>query len=904
MTLDVGVLLHAAETLSSELDPDRLIEKLMRLCVDAAAAERAVLLLDEQGLVVRAEAGADGGVTLKQSRLDGSARLPARLLEQVLKSSEPFVASDLSKDPRFGADAGVRSAMAVPLRTASHAIGVLYFENSAINAERVQIFRLLSTGMAIALDNAQLHHNLRNEVRLRADRDRYLRMIFRQMPSTVWATDHELVLTYVAGSVRGDSGLDATQLLGTSVYDFVGTRDVTDPAIAHHLAALAGARHTFEYRMFDRWYEVQIEPLKDGGAIIGCVGSAFDVTERRATREQLSRDEARLAEAQRVAHVGSFEWDVATNAVTWTAELHRIYALEPGRFEGTFQAFLSRVHPDDLDHTRAVVFDALRERKPFVYDHRVVRPDGSARVLHTRGDVIVDAAGNPLRMVGTCWDVTELTEATSERERSLSLLQATVEATADGLFVTNLNGTITLMNRRLKAQWGLPQAPVALDQKNVLETMLHQVEDPEGFRAGMVELHGQNQTESIDVVRLNDGRVFERYSRPQRIGDTVVGRVWSFRDVSERERLLRRAVFLADATRLLASLDLDRALDGVAHLAVPYLGDGCAIDLFGDGAPRRLLAVSRDPARPISPEVHPAVLAGHATIYNLSSISYLGVPLVVKGRVAGAITLAAAPQRRYSPADLELAEELARRSALSIESSFLFQRAQDAVRARDEFLSIASHEIRGPVTALHLAVQLLQAERITGAARPRAFGIIEREDRRLGRFVDELLDLTRIRTGRLHFDLAEVDLGQIARDASSRLDHELTRSGSPLSLTIEGDAHGVWDAFRADQIVTNLLSNAIKFGLGKPIEVRISTHDGHAQLAVTDHGIGIAPDARERLFSPFERAVSTRHYGGLGLGLYIVKTIAEGLGGTVSLKSALGGGSTFTVDLPRERRPS
>src|SRR6185503_12448158 len=116
------------------------------------------------------------------------------------------------------------------------------------------------------------------------------------------------------------------------------------------------------------------------GELVGCVGAGFDVTEQRATEERLERNEARLAEAQRVAHVGSFEWDIEPNTVSWSDELHRIYGLEPGQFGRNFEAFLQRVHPEDLELTRTVVFTAYRKQQPFMYNHRVLRSDGSVRM--------------------------------------------------------------------------------------------------------------------------------------------------------------------------------------------------------------------------------------------------------------------------------------------------------------------------------------------------------------------------------------------------------------------------------------------------------------------------------------------------------------------------------------------
>lgn len=365
-----------------------------------------------------------------------------------------------------------------------------------------------------------------------------------------------------------------------------------------------------------------------------------------------------------------------------------------------------------------------------------------------------------------------------------------------------------------------------------------------------------------------------------------------------RERLLSDAVFLSDATRLLASLDIDHALGDVARLAVPYLGDGCAVDFFGDGGPRRVVAVARDPRDPMSVEVHPTVLAGNALVYRLGSTSCVGVPLLIKGRLTGAFTLRGARDRAYGASDLALVEELGRRAALAIDNARLYRQADEALRARDEFLAIAAHEIRGPITSIHLAIQALLQKKLPPEALSRTLELVEREDRRLSHFVDELLDLSRMRAGRLQLQLEDVDFAEVVQDVVKRLGDDLAASGSSLTLTARPDVIGQWDRFRMAQLVTNLLSNAIKFGLGKPIELSVTSLDGRARLTVRDHGIGIDAAARDRIFQPFERNVSVRNYGGLGLGLHIVKTTVEALGGAVRVESEPGAGSTFVVELP------
>ncbi|HEX2453732.1 MAG TPA: PAS domain-containing protein [Vicinamibacterales bacterium] len=370
----------------------------------------------------------------------------------------------------------------------------------------------------------------------------HFRLIFRQVPGAVWVTDRDLRFTHLQGRLPHAAGLEADRLIGSTVYDFLGTHDPAHPAVAHHLRALSGERGAFQQIYNGRTYDVLIEPLRDPqGAIAGCVGSAIDVTDRQAAFEQLARSELRLAEGQRVAHVGSFEWEVAPNRLTWSDELHRIYGIAPGQFEGSYEAFLARVYPEDAAVTERTVLDAFQRRGPFDYDHRIVRADGAIRVLHTRGDIVCDDAGRPVRIVGSCWDVTEWKEVNLKLQRSVSLLQATFEATADGLLVVDSDGLITSFNQRFVSLWQIPRELLAQRTDDALRAhILDQLEDPHGSLQAMRRLSGQPATDSFDILKTRNGRVFERYSTPQRLGEEIVGRVWSFRDVTARSKMEER----------------------------------------------------------------------------------------------------------------------------------------------------------------------------------------------------------------------------------------------------------------------------------------------------------------------------------------------------------------------------
>jgi signal transduction histidine kinase len=594
-----------------------------------------------------------------------------------------------------------------------------------------------------------------------------------------------------------------------------------------------------------------------------------------------------IAESAPFAH-GGFEWDASAGNVRVSPSLATM--LELNELSGPPDAFLARVHPEDHDRVRGLFRDARANHQSFAFEYRVVHGDGSTRIYACQ----VEPLDGALRFIGMIWDITEQHPDVAEAG---PLLRNTLEATADGILVVDRAGNITSYNQRFLSLWDIPNelALKGSDQR-LIRHVLDQLEEPEQFLAGVHTLYANPERESLDVLRFKDGRVFERYSRPQRVAFAIVGRVWSFRDVTERERLLAAMSLLVDASRLLASLDVRSALDAVVRVAVPRLGDACVIELFGE---QIRVSHAVDPAHTFSPAWPPEVLAGESTLSEHDGVALLAVPLLIKEEVVGALALEESASRRHTRADLELAERLARQVALSIENARLYDRTEHALHAREEFLSIAAHELRGPLSALNLAVQTLKRRDLPETTRHRMLALVEREGRRLTRFAEDITDITRIRAGALLFEDATVDLVEVVRDAVSRLEPDIERSGSTVVIEAPRPVIGHWDRVRLDQIVTNLVINALKFGLGRPIEIAVDAGDRVATLAVVDRGLGVPPAQREAIFSPFERAVSGRHYGGLGLGLFIVRTIVSRYGGSVHVEPRGGGGSRFVVRLPQ-----
>jgi len=463
----------------------------------------------------------------------------------------------------------------------------------------------------------------------------------------------------------------------------------------------------------------------------------------------------------------------------------------------------------------------------------------------------------------------------------------------------------------------------------------------EGVRRAMagrtVTVRGDAAGRSYEVrlaaVRGEDGAVEE-----------VVGLASDATDLREAEERLRRQASrlaaLAEASRVFAGgLDYTATLETVARRLAELIGDGALIRMISeDGAWLVPVAVYHpDPERAalrrrvlqgspqrvgegltaqvlragqvlrvadLTPELVHAQMKPEYWPYLEGASSLLIAPLVHRRQIMGHITLLRDQGRPpYTAEDEALLEDLAHRAAQAIENARLYGQAQAAVAARDEFLSIASHELRTPLTALRLALENLRrvtAREVQSGPSPqleRVLAASERAGQRLEKLVEALLDVSRIHMGRLELDVEELELGTVVAEAVSGVDDELRQSGS--TIDVQGDpTTGHWDRLRLGQVLVNLLANAVKYGAGKPIEIRYGAREARAWVSIRDHGIGIDPADQRHIFERFERAVSSQNYGGLGLGLFIVKRILEAHGGTVRVESRPGEGAAFQVELP------
>lgn len=382
-----------------------------------------------------------------------------------------------------------------------------------------------------------------------------------------------------------------------------------------------------------------------------------------------------------------------------------------------------------------------------------------------------------------------------------------------------------------------------------------------------------------------------------------------------QEGITGRLELISELSRTLseARLELRPMLQTLVEVLSERTGDAAAVALIDEdgalrweeaqtrAAPReawsKLLEAGAAAARQLTREPLPKSLRGVEA----------GLVLIpVRGsRVLGVVALARLGSTLpLSEEELALAEQLIERAALSFENALLFEQAQQAVRIRDEFLSVAGHELRTPLTALHLHVAALKRGlHQTPEGLESRLESVSRQTDRLKRLVEGLLDVSRIRAGRLTLDLQRLELTRLAAEILERNATELTVSGSSAELSYLEPVYVQADRFQLEQVVTNLLSNAIKYGSGRPISLSVWGEAERVCLSVTDRGIGISSEAQARVFERFERAVSGQHYAGLGLGLWIVRQTMEAMGGSIRVESVIGEGSTFVISLPRAPAP-
>lgn len=510
-------------------------------------------------------------------------------------------------------------------------------------------------------------------------------------------------------------------------------------------------------------------------------------------------------------------------------------------------------------------------------------------------------------------------EATEELANALALMRAILEATADGILATDEQGRITNFNTKLVEMWRI--SPELIDQRDVQKfraCLAQKVRDPEGYLARIAEIEASSG-KSFDSLELSDGRSFERYSDVILVEEKVVGRIWSFRDMSQRQEsdLIshRLAAIVDDSDDAIVGKDLSSIITSWNKGAERIFGYS-ADEMIGTSITRIIPPELQSQEAEIVARLSRGERFDHFDTIRLTKDGRrLHVSLTISpikdthGNVVGASKIA------RDITDRKLAEEALREAQkIAQEASTAKQRLLESERAarseiekashmKDEFLATLSHELRTPLNAVLGWANALRLGRPGPEELREGLEAIERNARAQAQMIDELLDMSRIISGKVRLDVQRLDLPAIVAASIDAVRASASTKGVRLQIVIDPlNAPVSGDPNRLQQVFWNLLNNAVKFTPKQGrVQVLLQRVDSHVEVSIIDTGEGISSDLLPYIFDRFKQAdaSTTRHHGGLGLGLAIVKQLVELHGGSVRAESAgLGKGATFIVSFP------
>ncbi|WP_437718477.1 PAS domain S-box protein [Sorangium sp. So ce448] len=703
----------------------------------------------------------------------------------------------------------------------------------------------------------------------------------------------------------------------------------------------------------------QLAIALDRQAIIDAKQAAAEAARAAAQRRQAEADEQRaLAEALRrryealvdnLARAFVWEADARTLQVLYvSARAEELLGYSRARWLAEPDFWSRCAEPDDRGELEQALRRTLAAERDQRCEHRCRTSDGRVLWLHTGVHLVKDSAGAP-RVQGVSMDVTPAKEVEARVREQLEFTRAVTGSIGEGVLAMDREGRITFFNPAAERLLGWTAEEVV--GRRVQEIVQFRRADgtsvPDEDHPALRAIHaGEPVRSDEDVVSSRDRAALHvscTFAPLQRAGQ-ISGAVLVFRDIMEVKRAEQVQRLFAEVSAVLASsLDYAETVSSVARLSVHALADLYFVDLVDEkGSVERLAPVSADPVRQRladrmgdfaqrpgwetpqarvlrtgEPLLIPAITEsavgaagdpGHrGSLRAGGSGAVMVVPLVARGRTLGTLTFVTAePSRRYSAADLVVAEEVARRAAAAVENARLYQHAQRAIRTRDDFLAIVSHDLKNPLSAILTAAALLMRTLPAdeqGALDRRKAEVILLAAQRMLRIIGDLLDVAAIEAGRLSIEKRRHAAGALVGDA---IEMERTLA-TQKHLVLEGEIRGggafevICDRERILQVFANLIGNAIKFTAeGGAITVRAEPRGDEALFAVADTGAGIRADELPHIFDRFWQVAETARLG-TGLGLTIAKGFVEALGGRIWAESQLGAGATFFFTLPLVR---
>ena len=686
------------------------------------------------------------------------------------------------------------------------------------------------------------------------------------------------------------------------------------------------------------YFNFVYQPSRDlVGEVDGILLHAVEVTDQVRARQraeelttQLITERERLAIAQKAGRVGTFEWFIPENRIVWTPELEALYGLPPNGFEGRYENWTRRVHPEDLGRAEASVQEALQGGPAYNVEFRVVWPNGSIHWVQANGDTYFDEAGQPLRLIGVNIDVTERKQAELDLSHTEARLSQFMQSNVVGIMFSDNDGYVSQANDALLDMLGYNREDLyarRIKGYDITPPEYHAL-DSENFQ--QIQQTGYGPPYEKEFFRKDGSRV------PVLIGYTLVGEtrregVFFVLDLTQPKKIERRQQFLAQAGSVLsASLDMEATLQSLSQLIVPAFADWSRIDLVDEesGQIRSYGLAHTDPLKvaqaralderyPVDPQalygVAQVIRSGQSEFWPsisqqdveanttepdmiemLQTVQFksaLVVPLTARDHTLGALTLittANESNHQYDEDDLVFAQELGRRAGLAVDNARLYRQTQQALETQQEldylkdlFMSVASHELRTPLTAIKGYGQLLQRsmgraignEKTTAwqTEQPkmvRSLDTILYQTERMADLVNQLLDFSRIQNRQLILQISEGEnLSDLLRQVVEQ--HRLNLGENRLKLELSAeDLLLRFDKARVEQVLDNLINNAFKYSPpDSAVTLEVERRADEVVVAVQDQGVGISPGDQAHIFERFFRARTKETARVDGLGL-------------------------------------
>ena len=404
-----------------------------------------------------------------------------------------------------------------------------------------------SNGVAIRFAGTQIIITDRKkmEQKLRESEEKY-RNLIENIPDVVWITQSEGKTTYISPNVVKLTGYTSEEIITDQItwFDMVYQDDIE--FVKSSFASLFSVKKKFnlEYRirkkdgdliwLNDRAWFVHGKN-KDG--ISTAEGIFSDITGRKNMELQLKENERKLLYAEKIANFGSWEWNILTDELYWSDEAFRIFGFKPQEFIPTFEKFMEIIHPDDLEIVQNHIDNALENDEKYNIDFRIVRPSGEVIYINGQGNITRDANGKATIFAGTQIIITNRKKMEEKLKESEEILRSILESTSEGILVVNEQGQVTHYNSKFINIWRIPQELIEeKDDKKLIDYVLNQLKDPEAFQSKVEELY-RSRNEDVDILYFKDSRIFDRSSNTLTLNGEIRGRVWSFRDITERRKM-------------------------------------------------------------------------------------------------------------------------------------------------------------------------------------------------------------------------------------------------------------------------------------------------------------------------------------------------------------------------------